>query len=78
MIKCAASGSAILFAFAIGGLSCAVDKNVHILAYVEEGFILIINSKEEKWYMDLKGKKIAFLGDSITQGVAVSCKEHIY
>ena len=28
--------------------------------------------------MELKGKKIAFLGDSITQGVAVSCKENIY
>lgn len=28
--------------------------------------------------MDLTGKKIAFLGDSITQGVGTSAKEHIY
>ncbi len=28
--------------------------------------------------MDLKGKKINFLGDSITQGVGVSSEEHIF
>ena len=28
--------------------------------------------------MDLRGKKIAFLGDSITQGVGVSCVENTY
>lgn len=28
--------------------------------------------------MELKGKKIAFLGDSITQGVGTSCEEKIY
>ena len=28
--------------------------------------------------MELKGKKIAFLGDSITEGVGVLCKEHRY
>lgn len=28
--------------------------------------------------MELNGKKIAFLGDSITEGAGVSCKEHIF
>ena len=28
--------------------------------------------------MELKGKKINFLGDSITEGVGVSCAEHRY
>lgn len=28
--------------------------------------------------MDISGKKINFLGDSITEGVGVSCPEHIY
>lgn len=28
--------------------------------------------------MELNGKKIAFLGDSITEGHGVSCEEHIY
>ena len=28
--------------------------------------------------MELKGKKICFLGDSITEGHGVSCKENIY
>ena len=28
--------------------------------------------------MDIKGKKINFLGDSITEGVGVSCKENRY
>ena len=28
--------------------------------------------------MELKGKKIAFLGDSITEGCGTSAREHIY